>query len=215
MFTVKTFSNILASAALIASAASLSSCSNVIYDEPDSCEANHSLRFCWDHNMLFADAFKGNVSSVAVYGFDADSDKLAWVITDKGDALAKDGYVLSLNGVEPGEYTVVAWCGLDNNAGESESFFASDMKIGVSTRQELNCRMEREIRDDGSHHSSDDLFDLYHGTVSDVVIYDPMETNTEGDYVYTVNLKKTQTVCASSFNSFQGKILKPTSSPTP
>ena len=174
----------------MATAASFSSCDSVIYEDLDPCEVNHRLRFRWDHNILFTDAFQGNVGSVAVYGFDADTDTFAWVLTEKGEALSADGYTLDLNGVAPGKYTIVAWCGLENDGERPESFLVSDLVPGVSTRKDFICRMEREIREDGTHHSSTDLYDLFHGTVSDVTIYDNNDPEHTGDHTYTVDLKK-------------------------
>ncbi|MDE5808183.1 MAG: FimB/Mfa2 family fimbrial subunit, partial [Muribaculaceae bacterium] len=95
--------------------------------------------------------------------------------------------------LEPGDYTLVAWCGLDNShedATRAESFLVSDTEIGVTTRQELICRMEREIYPDGTHHSSEQLFDLYHGTAYGITIYDPKTLDGEGDHIYTINLTK-------------------------
>jgi len=186
----KTFLKTLAACALIASTASLTSCDGVIYEDLEPCEVTHSLRFRWDHNMLFADAFQGNVKSVAVYGFDAQTDKLAWVRTEKGDALAMDGYTMKLNDVPAGDYTVVTWAGLENDGERPESFIPADMVVGESTRQDLTCRMEREIRGDGTHHSSVDLYDLWHGTAYGVKIYDATDAKADGSHQYLVNLKK-------------------------
>lgn len=184
------FLHTLAAIIIIATTATLTSCDSTIYEDLEPCEVSHGLRFIWDHNMLFADAFAGNVSSVAVYGFDSHSDKLAWIRTEKGDRVSMNGNTLTLTDVPAGDYNVVAWCGLTNDGKRPESFVPAEMQIGKSTRQELYCRMEREIREDGSHHSSSDLYDLYHGTAYGVKIYDGNTTTENRNHIYDVKLKK-------------------------
>lgn len=190
MFTVNKYLQVFAGVALLGSTALLSSCDGVIYEDLDPCSVNYALRFRWDYNMLFADAFKENVGSVAVYGFDSDTEKLAWVITEKGEALAADGYMMSLNEIKPGSYKVVAWCGLENDGERGESFLVPDLVAGESTLSDLTCRMEREVREDGTHHSSSDLYDLYHGSVENVEIQSVTDPSNKGDHIYTVNLLK-------------------------
>lgn len=188
MFNVKNYLNWQVACALLGAASLFSSCSdNLIYDDLAPCETRHAIRFQWDTNMVGVDAFRGNVHSVAIYGFDKN-DKLAFEFAEKGDALAMQGYTLPITGVEPGEYTVVAWCGLDNDT-RSESFLVSDTEIGKTTRQELICRMERDI-EDGVHYSREQLYDLYHGTAYGVNIYADNDMEHQGDHIYNVNLTK-------------------------
>lgn len=188
MFTLKNYLKLPVAAALICAAGMLTSCdSNPIYEDLAPCEARHGIRFQWNTNMVGADAFRGNVHSVAVYGFDKDG-VLAFVITEKGDALAQQGYTLPIENVPPGEYTLVAWCGLDNDTPD-ESFKVEDAVIGETTLQELNCRMERQI-EKGTHYSREQLYDLYHGTAYGITIYDNQTPDFAGDHVYTVNLTK-------------------------
>ena len=188
MFNVKNYLNWQVACALLGAASLFTSCdSNPIYEDLAPCETRHAVRFQWDNNMLSADAFRGNVHSVAIYGFDGE-DKLAFQFAEKGDALAMQGYTLPITGVAPGEYTVVAWCGLDNDA-THESFIVTDTEIGVTTREELICRMEREI-EQGQHYSREQLYDLFHGTAYGVRIYENTDMEHQGDHVYNVNLTK-------------------------
>ena len=190
MFNVKNYLNWQVACALLGAASLFTSCdNNLIYDDLAPCETRHAVRFQWDTNMVGADAFRGNVHSVAIYGFD-QNDKLAFQFAEKGDALAMQGYTLPITGVEPGEYTIVAWCGLDNDGTRAESFIVADTEIGVTTRQELICRMERDIHPDGTHHSAEQLYDLYHGTSYGVKIYAKNDMDHQGDHIYQVNLTK-------------------------
>lgn len=194
MFNFKNYLNWPVAAAFLGAASLLASCDSAIYEDLPICEsARYAVRFVWDTNMLSADAFRGNVHSVAVYGFD-ENDKLAFLLEESGDALKMQGYTLPIEveGLEAGNYTLVAWCGLDNSnedATRAESFIATDVEIGKTTRQELKCRMEREVRADGTHHSAEQLFDLYHGTAY-AQIYDEKDPDGLGDHVIQVNLTK-------------------------
>lgn len=168
----------------------LAGCDAMLYDKLEPCHFDQALQFRWDYNMLFADAFSENVSSVAVFAFDEDTETLAWTRTEKGDALSQDGYRMYINDVPAGRYKVVAWCGLENDGLNDESFLLSNLTEGVSTLSDLYCRMQREIQSDGSHHSSSQLYDLFHGTAENVVVYSDDGNSILGDHIYTVNLKK-------------------------
>ncbi|MDE6297062.1 MAG: FimB/Mfa2 family fimbrial subunit, partial [Muribaculaceae bacterium] len=187
MFTLKNYLKMPVAAALVCAAGMMmTSCIN---EDLEPCEARYGIRFRWDNNLLGADAFSGNVHSVAVYGFDSNG-VLAFVLTEKGDALAQQGYTLPIDGknLAPGDYSVVAWCGLDNDTPD-ESFIVSDVEIGKTTIQELNCRLERQI-ENGTHYSREQLYDLYHGTSYGITIYDENNADFAGDHVYPINLTK-------------------------
>ncbi len=178
----------------------LAACDSAIYDEEGDCDIHYRLRFRFDHNLLFADAVNSQVTSVGVYAFDAETGLFAWQRLESGEALARSGYEMNLDGVEPGRYRLVAWCGLDNAhiGGKPESFTLPKLTPGVSTREELRCRLERETDPDGSHHSRGDLWNLFHGFPADdqwneqvVEIIDPESLRADGQTVeYTVRLKK-------------------------
>lgn len=195
MFNFKNYLNWPVAAAFLGAASLLASCDSAIYEDLPICEnSRHAVRFVWDNNMLSSDAFRGNVHSVAVYGFDAD-DRLAFVLEENGDALKMQGYTLAIDvpDLKAGEYTLVAWCGLDNSledATRGESFILSDVEIGKTTREELICRMEREVQADGTHHSSEQLFDLFHGTAYGIEIFDKDDKENAGDHIYQINLTK-------------------------
>lgn len=192
MFNVKNLLNWPIACTILGAASMLASCDSAIYEDLPVCEetARHAVKFQWTRNMLGADAFSGNVHSVAVYVFD-ENDKYVTTFTESGDVLAMQGYTLPIVGLEPGNYTFVAWCGLDNSAERatrSESFTIDDCIAGKTSRQDLLCTMKRDIYSDGTHHSSEELFDLYHGTAYGVTIYD--DNDLGDDHIYTINLTK-------------------------
>lgn len=179
-------------AAAMMAVAMLAGCDNAIYDDEGDCDIHYRLRFRFDHNLLFSDAFSSQVHSVAVYAFNPDGT-FAWQREESGWDLATQGYTMSLDGVAPGEYTLIGWCGMDNSFIESraESFTLPELIPGETTMQVLKCMMEREIREDLSHHSSVDLWPLFHGTTEDVEIIDPDSYEADGQtVVYEMPLKK-------------------------
>lgn len=179
--------------AVLVAVTALTGCDNAIYDDEGDCDIHYRLRFVYDYNLNWTDAFAHHVHSVAVYAFRPDGT-FAWQREESGMHLAADGYTMSLDGVEPGEYRLIAWCGMENSfLGEQpESFTLPELTPGVSTERELRCRMERERREmDGTAHSSVDLWPLFHGMVADVTIIDPESPEADGQTVtYTCRLMK-------------------------
>ncbi len=55
----------------------LVACNGVIYDEEGDCSVYYRLKFRYDMNLKWADAFANEVSSVHLYAFDR-SGVLAW-----------------------------------------------------------------------------------------------------------------------------------------
>lgn len=195
MFTSRLFLNISAVAALTLGAASLSSCDgNGIYEDLTPCSTDHKVSFYWNYNMLGADAFKENVHSMTIYGFNKETGILEFMLTERGDKLAQDGFAIDLDDVPEGDYDIVAWGGLDNSArtdttSNTENFLIHDAVIGETTRDDIYVKLEREVRADGSNHSENQLFDLFHGLNGEVKIYAPNETPGETHH-YQVPLKK-------------------------
>lgn len=169
--------------ALLAVLMACASCNGVIYDDEGDCTATYRLKFRYDRNMKYADAFQHEVKSVAVYAFDEDT--LVWQQTDKGDALAADGYSMPLN-LEAGKYTLVAWCGLDNGAGSAESFTVPQMTVGTSRIEDLTCALKSSLDADGGACSADSLFALFHGQLNVELPAD----DDGGEYTYTMPLTK-------------------------
>lgn len=178
-------------AALMAATA-LTGCDSAIYDDEGDCDIHYRLRFRFDYNLMWADAFPHHVHSVAVYAFHPDGT-FAWQREESGLHLAADGYMMNLDGVTPGEYRLIAWCGMENSflGTQPESFTLPELTPGVSTESELQCRMERLRHADGSAYSESDLWPLFHGMVADVEIIDPESLEADGQtVVYECSLKK-------------------------
>lgn len=171
--------------ALAAFLLSLASCDSTIYDDEGDCDVTYRLKFRYDYNMKFADAFANEVKSVHVYAFDADGT-LVWQKSEKGDALAADDYSMTLD-MPAGDYQLIAWCGLENDGTRGESFTVPEMTVGTSKIEELQCKLNRNRDADGNAYSDTDLYALFHGTL-DVSL--PEAEYDGGEYVYTMPLVK-------------------------
>lgn len=161
--------------ATIACASMLYACDGLIYDGEGDCTVNYRVKFRYDYNMKFADAFAHEVNVVTLYLLDADG-RVVWQRTEQGEALAADGYAMTVD-VKPGEYNLLAWCGTTDKG----SFSIPE----TTTGKELTCTLGRQ-RDTGNMaFVTEDLDRLFHGWL-------PKQTfgETEGTYTYTVPLVK-------------------------
>ncbi|MBP3201988.1 MAG: FimB/Mfa2 family fimbrial subunit [Bacteroidales bacterium] len=133
----------------------LSSCDKAIYDGPGECPI--STRFKFDFNLKYADAFRNEVKSVALYVFDP-SGRFVTKAADSGVSLSQEGYALEIPGLEPGVYDLVAWCGLE----DGDSFSVAD----PATKTDLICRMKTASRTKATEDYSDEMLgSLFYGYV--------------------------------------------------
>lgn len=153
----------------------LCSCDSVIYDYEGDCSVNYKVRFRYDYNMKYANAFAHEVNSVTLYVLDKDNN-IVWQRTEAGDALAKEDYEMTVE-VDPGEYSLMAWCGTTDKG----SFTIPQTTKG----EELTCTLKREYDNNGNGYVDKDLDRLFYG-------YLPLQefSDTEGTYTYTVPLIK-------------------------
>ena len=158
-----------------------SSCkSGLIFDGEGDCGIYYRIRFKYDYNIKFADAFANEVNSVALYIFDHDNILVDTITTTDKQALSSGSFEIPLE-LEPGRYTLLAWGGLMNE----ESFdLLADAKIGTTKLEEMQVMMHRQHNDAGEATVSDDLLPLFHGTL-------PLEvTDKPGTYTETMSLAK-------------------------
>ena len=162
--------------------ATMVSCSNILDEEEMDCSVEYRVKFKYDHNMKFADAFANEVRSVTLYAFDQDG-KFVYQRTEQGDILGEDGYTMPVE-VEAGDYRFITWAGLEGE----ESFSVPVLTPGVSTIDELTCRMNRiSTRADGTAIVNEDLKPLWHGDV----VNHSFTTRAAMEQVLTVPLIKT------------------------
>lgn len=132
--------------------------SSCVYEDEVPCPCE--VRFVYDYNMEFADAFPAQVNDVTLFIFDAEGRYLTSQ-QDSGDHLDGD-YRMSLN-LQPGTYRLVAWAGL---AGHTDSYnLNASLTPGVSTLDELTLKLNRT--DASSPYYDSYLPDLWHGMLAD------------------------------------------------
>ena len=174
--------------AVVASTFLFMSCDGMIYNDEGACSVRYRLKFRYDMNLKFADAFAHEVKSVRLYAFNSDGE-LVWQSAEQGSVLASGDYVMPLD-LAPGDYHLVAWCGLDNE----ESFTLPDASYGCHL-EDLHCKLKRQydVATDavtGTQKtiacSKKDLHPLFHG-VLDVSL--PVNDD-GGEYTYVMSLTK-------------------------
>lgn len=161
----------------------LAACNGVIYDEEGDCSVYYRLKFRYDRNLKWADAFANEVSSVHLYAFDK-SGILVWQQEEQVDPATAEDYSMLLD-LPAGDYQLLAWCGLRNEGEHEESFAVPEARIGETRMEQLQCRLNRKRNDSGAY-SDERLYRLFHGTL-DV----SLPTNDDGgSYDYTLYLTK-------------------------
>ncbi len=130
----------LAVAALAAAlSAAISSCDCLIYDAMEPCQDGVSVRFVFDWNMEFANAFPSNVDCLTLHAYDGDGNFVStW--TETSGALADEGYRMAL-ALSPGDYHLVAYGGISCGAAS----FRESVEPGPgSTLRELGTFLPTE-----------------------------------------------------------------------
>lgn len=154
MRKIKAYDRVMRTVLLALAGAALASCDSLIFDDRDDCRTDLRLKFRYDWNMKFADAFAHEVKTVHVRAYD-ESGQLVLDKTDSGAALAADGYTMSVDELQPGvKYDFHVWAEGEDR-GDSYDF-------GPSTaEQQLTARLSRT---DAT--VSSDLTPLFHGRLT-------------------------------------------------
>jgi len=167
--------SIHAAIALAVGLLSLCACNNVIYDGEGDCSITYRVKFKYDYNMKYADAFPHEVKSVTLYVID-DHDNIVWQKMEEGDVLAKEDYAMKVD-VAPGTYRLLAWCG--------DTQRASFQRGNNGKKEGLTATLSRRRDENGEAHVMGEVDRLYYGTIGEQVF-----PETEGSYTYTVPLMK-------------------------
>lgn len=169
--------------AIVVSQLTLSSCDSIIYDDEGDCSVYYRLKFRYDRNLKWADAFANEVSSVHLYAFDKNG-VLVWDKAERIDRDTADDYSMLLD-LPAGDYQLLAWCGLENDGEREESFTVPTAVVGSTRMDELQCELNR-LRDENGTYSKSHLYPLFHGRL-DVTLPENLDG---GEYVYTMPLTK-------------------------
>ncbi|MDE5730062.1 MAG: FimB/Mfa2 family fimbrial subunit [Alistipes sp.] len=151
-------------------------CDGLIYEDEGDCSVTYRVKFRYDWNMKFADAFASEVESVTLYLLDG-SGNIVWQRTEQGEALASEEYAMTVD-VAPGTYDLLAWAGTTDKG----SFpIATD----AATREELTCTLRRTQGASAEAEVRGDIDRLYHGYLAGQTFGEE-----EGVHTYTLSLKK-------------------------
>ena len=174
----------LKSAILLAAfALMLSACDRLVYDDEGDCVVNYRLRFVYDMNLKWADAFPSEVHSVHLYAFDSNG-LFVKEFTANGEEVDSEDYRMQLE-LNPGKYTLVAWCGMENE-GVTEKSFTVPVPVAGQTRiDELTCALNVKADSSSTNYSDTMLNFLYHG-IQEV----DLPKVYHGDFEYTIYLTK-------------------------
>ena len=173
---------ITAVAVAFAGLVATTSCNGLIYDDEGDCAPYYKVRFVYDMNMKFADAFPREVKDVTLYVVDDRSGRVVMKKHESGQAQKQDGYMMDVD-VAPGDYTLIAWCG----EGHRTSFGVNDSDVHT----ELRCNLlQRDAPSQGpwgtdGSHVRKPLDNLYHGK-----LVKQNFPSSQGTHVYTVPLVK-------------------------
>jgi len=174
--------------------ASLSCTRSHIFEYEGDCDVYYDIRFKYDYNIKYADAFANEVRSLALYIFDEDDILIEKIVTTDKEKLSKEDFHIRLE-LPAGEYTLLAWGGLS----EEESFdMLADEEIGRTRIEELQVRMHRAYDDEGRAYSDKDLAPLFHGMMKLKVVSEP------GTYTKTMSLMKNTNVVRIVLNEMSG-----------
>ena len=94
------------------------------------------VRFRYDYNIEFSDAFASQVNRVDVFVFDKDGT-FVMKKSEQGETLGGGSYRMPLP-LPVGEYRIAAWAGM------SDDFEMPEPVAGKTTLEELTVRMKRE-----------------------------------------------------------------------
>ncbi len=86
------------------------SCNAVIDDELPECKDGLELRFIYDYNLEFANAFPSQVDCLTVLVYTEDG-RYVGTYTESGEPLKDEDYRMHID-LQPGKYNIIAWGGM-------------------------------------------------------------------------------------------------------
>jgi len=111
----------------------MTSCDSFNEDLP---ECRLFVKFKYDYNMEFADAFHSQVDKVELYVFDKDG-KFLFKQAEEGSTLGTGSYLMEVK-LPVGQYQFMAW------AGAHDSYDITSLQAGVSSIADLKLQLKHE-----------------------------------------------------------------------
>lgn len=171
-------------------------CNGLIYDDEGDCSVRYKVAFSYTMNMLNADAFSSQVSSVTLYVIDKDGN-IVKTKSESGASLAAPGYVMDID-VKPGVYDLLVWAEGTSPVDNPTAFTIGDGNPPAAITT-LSASLNLSSGDNGEY-CNKDIVPLYHGLMKDVEFPD-----TYGDVIAaTVNLTKDTNVIQVLLQTIDG-----------
>lgn len=148
----------------------MASCSGV-FEDLEECPRGVIMRFVFDYNLEFANAFPNQVDCLSVYIFNNEGQLVRRVV-ETSEALADEDWRLTLD-LPAGDYRAVAYGGLEC---DQASFAHTRDTADIRTLQDLEVLINSDHIGDEAYRPDRPLHDLYHGaqdfTVTEGTDYD-------------------------------------------
>lgn len=146
-------------------AGTMTACDSILEYNED-CSIQYGVKFKYDYNMKYANTFAQEVKNVSLYAFD-DNNNLVFFKSESGDVLSEEDYFMSLD-MEPGDYHLIAWAGLDD-----ESYAVPLLSQSSSKITDLNVKVLRDNATDLTRADEEkdkfivnrELSSLWHGEI--------------------------------------------------
>ncbi len=137
----------------------LTSCS-AVYDDLEECPRGVTMRFIFDYNLEFANAFPSQVDCLSVYIFDAEG-KLVERRVETSEVLADEDWRMTVD-LPAGDYRAVAYGGMEC---ELSSFNHTTPGHEVRTLEDLEVLINDSHIGDADNAPAAPLHDLFHGAL--------------------------------------------------
>lgn len=167
------------------------SCDKQIYDDLEACPRGVNLRFVYDYNMLYANAFHTQVDCLTLYIYDKEGNFVN-SITETTEVLQDENYRMQVD-LPKGKYHIVAYGGL---ACEKASF---SLVTPQSRTSLLSLQVEMEHQ---SYTSAKKLHDMFFGAI-DVTVEEELYQD------YTLHMMRNTNNIRIVLQQLNGKEVSP------
>lgn len=150
-------------------AGAMASCDSILDFEEGDCSIEYRVKFKYDYNMAAngkgVNTFSEEVRTVTLYAFDNDGN-FVYQKTEGGEPLTDGNYSMLID-IEPVDYQLIAWAGLDDQS-FAVPLLGAESKIEDLTVLTLRNKdsQTRTKDEEGKYIVKDKLSDLWHGKVT-------------------------------------------------
>lgn len=150
--------NLMAAAAIALPMGVMQSCDNVIYDDLDPCPQGVALRFVFDYNMEFANAFPSQVDCLTLLIYDSAGNYVK-TVTETTSVLADEDWRMIIDLPAGQTYSFVAYGGMEC---QNSSFHFVNTPAAGSQLNSLQVAMNSNCID---ANPGVDLHPLFYGSL--------------------------------------------------